>query len=68
MTTFLERVPVDEITDQAKKVHFARTLLSIIAFFFYGIGWIVGKVWLGFVWTLVAIKVGYKEATANRTE
>lgn len=68
MTTFLERVPVDEISDRAKEVHFARTILAVFAFIFYGIGWTVGKVWLGFVWTLVAVKVGYQEATANRIE
>lgn len=53
---------VDVITAQAKEVRFARTMLTLFAMFFYAIGWTVGKVWLGFVWCLVAVKVGYLES------
>lgn len=66
MTSIAERIPVDEISDRAREIHFAKTMLTIVAALFYVIGWIVGKVWLGFVWCLVAVKVGFMEAKNGR--
>lgn len=62
MTAVLDRVPVDRITTQARDVHFGRTILTIIAAVFFGLGWVVAKVWLGIVWCAVAVKVGWLEA------
>jgi hypothetical protein len=69
MTAILDRVPVDRITDEARKVHFGRTLLTIIAGILYGIGWLVSKTVLGLwrvvAWCAIAVKVGWMEAREN---
>lgn len=62
MATVLERVPVDQITAEAREVSFGRTALTVLAAVFYGIGWAFGKVWLGFAWAAVAVRTGWREA------
>lgn len=65
----LDRVPVERITAEAREVQFARTLLTLIAGFFYAIGWLAGKVlgtlFLAVVWSWTAVKVGWVEARAR---
>jgi len=69
MATVLERVPVDRITAEARDVQLARTLLTLVAGFFYVLGWLAGKavgVVLGaVVWCFAAMKVGWQEARAT---
>lgn len=62
MATVLDRVPVDEITIQAREVRFGRTVLTLLAAVFYGVGWVLGKAWLGVAWAGVAVRTGWRES------
>ena len=66
MTVF-SRVPVDRITVEARDVHMGRVLLTVLAAFFFAIGWVVAKFFLGCAWCGVAVKVGWQEARAGGT-
>jgi hypothetical protein len=63
-TTVLDRVPVDEITDQARAVRPARTLLTVIAAVLFGIGWVTARVftvaWFSVMWCGVAVREGWR--------
>jgi len=63
-TTVLDRVPVDEITDQARQVRPARTLLTVIAAVLFGLGWVTARVftvlWFSAMWAGVAVREGWR--------
>lgn len=65
MTTLTERIPVDEITAQAREVHFWRSVLTVIAAVLFGLGWVVAKAfgvaWLAAAWSAVAVREGWRE-------
>lgn len=61
MATVLSRVPVDEITAEARQSHPGRTLLTVIAAVFYLIGWLAGRTVLAVAWCATAVKVGWQE-------
>ena len=65
MTEITERLPLDEITRQAREVHFWRTVLTVIAAALFGLGWILAKTfavaWLAAAWSFTAVKVGWQE-------
>jgi hypothetical protein len=65
MTTLTELIPVDEITAQAREVHFWRTVLTLIAAVLFGAGWVTAKVfavlWLAAAWSFTAVRVGWQE-------
>lgn len=62
-TTWLDRVPVDQITAQARAVRPGRTVLTVIAGALFGLGWVVAKVfavaWLCVTWSWAAVGVGW---------
>ena len=60
MTTLAERVPVDEISAQAKQAQPGRVLITLILGFFFMAGWIAGKLWFGAADCVVAFRVGYR--------
>jgi hypothetical protein len=62
MATVLERVPVDRISAEARQVQLGRTLLTLLAGFFYVLGWLAGKAIGGLAWCAAAVKVGWQEA------
>jgi len=66
MTTILDRVPVERITAQARQVHAGRTLLTLVAGFFFLLGWVAFRVvavmWLAAAWCAVATREGWREA------
>lgn len=66
MTAVLDRVPIDRISAEAREVRFGRTLLTVLAALFFGIGWLVAKafglVWVVVAWVGVAVKIGWMEA------
>ena len=63
MTTLVDvSVPVDEITERARKVSFGHAVLTFLASLFYAVGWLVAKVWLALVWCAIAVQVGWREA------
>lgn len=61
----LDEMLVHDITDRAKQIQFSRVALTVLAGFFYGLGWIAAKtfgvIWLAMTWTAVAVKVGWTE-------
>ena len=65
MTAITERIPLDEITAQAREVHFWRTVLTLVAALLFGLGWVTAKVfalaWLAFAWSAVAVREGWRE-------
>ena len=65
MTTLTQRVPLDEITAQARQVRFGRLLLTLIAAVFFGLGWVAGRFFLGVAWCAVAVKVGWQAGAAR---
>ena len=65
-TSVLDRVPLDEITAQARQVRFGRSLLTLIAAVLFGIGFCVAKVFavafLAAAWSWTALRVGFEAA------
>lgn len=61
MTTLAERVPLDDITAQARQVKFGRLLLTIFASVLFAIGWLAARTFFCIAWCSVAVKVGWKE-------
>lgn len=66
MTLALDRVPVDRITAEARKVNLARAVLAIVGAALYGVGWVAAKsvalVWFTLTWIFAAVKVGWADA------
>lgn len=66
MTTWAERIPVDEITAQARHARPGRTLLTAVAAVLFGAGWVAAKgfavAWLGLAWSATAVRVGWQAA------
>jgi hypothetical protein len=59
--TVLQRVPVDRISIEARRVQLGRVLLTLLAGVFYLLGWSVAKLFGALVWCAVAVKVGWSE-------
>ena len=63
-TTVLDRVPLDEITAQARTVRPARTALTVVAAALFGLGWVTARVfavlWLSAMWCGVAVREGWR--------
>ena len=70
LDTMLARVPVDQITAEARKVRFTRTLLTVLAAALWFIGWTAAKtlggIWLALAWSATAVRVGWNEARPSR--
>jgi hypothetical protein len=64
--TWVDRVPVERITAEAKQVSFWRTVLRVMAAVLFGLGWLAAKtfavLWLGVVWSATAARLGWQEA------
>ncbi|MFI0718914.1 hypothetical protein [Streptomyces sp. NPDC021224] len=64
--SWVQRVPVDQITEQAKRVRFWRTVATVLAGLLWGLGWLAAKccaaAWLAVTWAVVAVKVGWRDA------
>ena len=65
MTTITQRIPLDDITRQARDVRFGRILLSLLAAVFFGLGLAAGRFFLGVAWCAVAVKVGWQAGRAH---
>jgi hypothetical protein len=61
VTTITQRMPLDEITRQARQVRFGRVLLTVLAAVFFGIGWLVARLFLAVAWCAVAVRTGWQE-------
>lgn len=66
----LDRVPVGDITAEARAMSFVRTLLTFIGAVLYCAGWLVAKAftgsWFVIAWCAAAVKVGWDDARAAR--
>jgi hypothetical protein len=60
-TALLERLPVEEITAQARQVRFGETLLRLFAFLLISAGKTAGYAWLVPVWCALAVRTGWRE-------
>ena len=71
LDSVLQRVPVDDITAAARRVHarevvaaVVRALLTTVAAVLFGTGWVAGRVvvvtWRAAVWSAVAVRVGWR--------
>jgi hypothetical protein len=64
--SFFDDVLTERITVEARKVHFWRTVLTVIAGILYGAGWLAYKVlagtWFVLAWCGAALRVGWHEA------
>ena len=65
MTAITRRIELDEITAQARQVRFGQVLLTILAAVFFGLGWVVGRFFLGLAWCAVAVKLGWQAGAAR---
>lgn len=65
MAVWVDRVPVERITREARQVHFWRSVLTLLAGLLFGLGWLAAKafavLWLAGVWSATAVKVGWQE-------
>ncbi|MGH3859219.1 hypothetical protein [Actinokineospora sp.] len=66
--TVLDRVPVDQITAEARQVDAGRVVLSMIAAVFFAVGWTAGTAVTAAAWCCLAVKAGWLEARPRHTE
>lgn len=62
VTSLLDRVPVDEISAEADRIHLGRLVLTLLIGVFYALGWLVGKASIGVAFAWAGVKVGWTEA------
>lgn len=67
-TAMLDRVPVDQISERAGKIRFARALAGGIGLVFMAIGWCAAMTlplaWKGAKWCYAAAEYGWASAQA----
>ena len=67
--TVIDRVPVGDITAEARAVPLGKMLLTLIAAILFGVGWVVAKVFMGagfvLAWCAAAIKLGWRQARGS---
>jgi hypothetical protein len=61
-TRILDRVPVDRVQAEARKVDLGRALLTLLVGTFWLVGWLAGKATLGIAFALAAARVGFQDA------
>lgn len=66
MAVWVDPDAFDEITEQARKVRFWRTVGTVLAGLLFAVGWAAAKacglVWLAVAWAGTAVKLGWQEA------
>jgi hypothetical protein len=68
VTSYVDRVPVDQISAQARQVDFGRAALAAFAALFILIGKVIGLVVNAAAWIFVAVRLGYREVRPPRTD
>lgn len=70
LDSWLEKVPVEQITREAREVHFTRTALTVLAGLLWLIGFCVAKafglVWFAGAWIVTAVRLGWSDARPVR--
>jgi hypothetical protein len=66
VTTLTGHIPVDRITERARRIDPLRLLLTVLAAPLVALGWTAGKVvtvvWVVLAWSLAAVQVGWEDA------
>jgi hypothetical protein len=65
MAVMTETLPVDRLREQAGEVKFGRTLVTLIAGFFWLIGWAFGHAWMSLVFCALAVRLGFREGAGR---
>ena len=61
MTSLTERIPLDEITAQARQVRFGESVLRLAAWLLIMFGRLLGYLWLVPVWCFLAVQTGWRD-------
>jgi len=64
--SLLDRVPLEDITAQARQVRFSETLLRLVAFLLISLGRAAGYAWLVPVWCALAVRHGWRDVHPPR--
>ncbi len=64
----LQRVPLEEITREARQVQFAQTLARSAAFLLICLGRFLGWCWLVPVWCFLAVREGWRDVHPVKDE
>ncbi len=62
VTTPLD-VTTEQVLIEARQVRFSHVLLVLFLGFFWGIGWVAGRLWLGSVFCAIAVRRGWRDGT-----
>ena len=61
MTAITDRLPIEQLTAEARQVRVSRVLLTLFLGVFWGIGWLIGRVCLGLVMAWVSARRGWRD-------
>lgn len=65
-----ERVPVGQISAEAREIRFGPAVLTLLAGVLFGLGWLAAKVctvtWAALAWAFAAVRIGWQEGMARR--
>jgi hypothetical protein len=61
MTAVLDRIPVDQITAEARQVNVGRSLLALLALIPFIVGWVAAAIVTAVAWVWAAVKAGWRE-------
>lgn len=64
-TAITERIPVDQLAAEARQVQFSRVVLFLLFGFFWGIGWVAGRLWVGLVICAISVRRGWRDGTGH---
>lgn len=70
LNVIADRVPVAEVSRQAREVRFGPAVVAAVTGILFGAGWLVAKLfavaWLGLAWTATAVRLGAQHAQAHQ--
>ena len=59
MATWTDQVPTEAITARGREAKPGHALLTLVLGFFFLIGWVPGRVWLGMADGVIAMRIGW---------
>ena len=71
MTAITDRIPVAEISRQARQVRFGHTIVALITGTLFAAGFLVAKLftvlWLALAWVATSVRLGWQQAQTRAT-
>lgn len=65
---FFDQDLPDRVTAETRDIHFGRLVATVLAGFFYLIGWLTARtvriIWFALAWSATAVRVGWREGFA----